>query len=245
MLQDRGLLDPGTRIAELIPGFETHDKRQITVLDVLTHRAGILLSQLVRDPGTWADRDAVLARLVEARPAYKRGTFAYMPYEFGWLLAEVVLRLDGRTMADFIAEELSELLALPGLALGLAGRDAASLAAFYEFLLAGGMTRAGRRLISEATLRQYTTCNFVGWERNSKALSAMGRGFMTGARFPTIYGWWNTARCFGHAGGLGCLAFGDHGTGLAAAIVTNGNRSFADLAKRFMPLAHGLRAACR
>jgi CubicO group peptidase (beta-lactamase class C family) len=123
--------------------------------------------------------------------------------------------------------------------------DAASLAAFYEAILAGGVTRTGKRLISEENLRQYTTRNFVGWERNSKAFSAMGRGFMTGALFPTVYGWWNTAGCFGHAGGLCSLGFGDYDTGLAAAIVTNGNRSFGDLARRFIPLAHGLRAACR
>lgn len=33
--------------------------------------------------------------------------------------------------------------------------------------------------------------------------------------------------------------------GIAAAIVTNGNRSFIDLGRRFIPLAHGLRRACR
>ena len=67
----------------------------------------------------------------------------------------------------------------------------------------------------------------------------------SGALFPTIYGWWNTRGCFGHPGGLSCLAFGDRETGIAAGIVTNGNRDFMDLARRFMPLAHGLRAACR
>lgn len=293
LLEDRGLLDPGARVADIIPGFETHGKAEITVLDVLTHRAGVLLPDLVANRRLWSDRSAVLASLVEARPAYKRGTFAYMPYEYGWILSEIVLRVDGRAIAEFLAQELSAPLDLPALALGLGGRDAASLAflywlgkdrlivggvnvaedfegrnnsleqiesmnpavslvtdaaslaALYEFLLGGGVTRAGRQLVSERTLRKYTTRNFAGWERNSKAFSAVGRGFITGALFPTVYGWWGTGGCFGHPGGLCALAFADRATGIAAGIVTNGNRDFMDLAKRFMPLARGLRAACR
>lgn len=293
MLEDRGRLDPNAPVADIIPGFEAHGKGTITVLDVLTHRAGILLPDLVASPELWGDRDAVLRELIEAAPAFKRGTFAYMPYEYGWILSEVVSRVDGRALADFVTEELSEPLGLPDLRFGLAGRaldslawsywfgkkkflvggidvapdfesrnnsaaqldslnpavslvtDAATLTAFYEFLLAGGITRAGRRLISESTLRRYTTRNFVGWERTGNAMSAVGRGFIVGARFTTIYGWWNTEGCFGHPGGLSCLAFGDQRTGLATAMLTNGNRSFFDLAKRFVPLASGLRRACR
>jgi CubicO group peptidase (beta-lactamase class C family) len=122
--------------------------------------------------------------------------------------------------------------------------NAASLAAFYEFLVNNGVTRTGERLIMEETLRKYTTRNYAGWERNSKAISVVGRGFIVGALLPTIFGWWGTGECFGHPGGFSSLAFGDRATGIAAAIVTNGNRGFMDLAKRFIPLAHGLRKAC-
>jgi CubicO group peptidase (beta-lactamase class C family) len=293
MLEDRGQLDPRAPVAAIIPGFEAHGKGEITVLDVLTHRAGIFLPDLVARPELWRDRHAVLRKLTEATPAFRRGTFAYMPYEYGWILSEVVSRIDGRLLADFVTAELAEPLGLPDLRFGLAGRapdalawsywlgkkkllvggidvaadfesrnnsaaqleslnpavslvtDAASLAAFYEFLVAGGVTRTGRRLISESTLRRYTARNFAGWDRSSNALSAVGRGFIVGAWFTTIFGWWNTGGCFGHPGGLSCLAFGDYRTNLAAAILTNGNRGFFDLAKRCVPLAAGLRRACR
>ncbi len=292
LLEDRGLIDVSAPVASIIPGFEAHGKGEITVLDVLTHRAGILLPDLVESRHLWEDGRAVLNNLIEAKPSYRRGTLAYMAYEYGWILSEVVLRIDGRALADFVVEELSEPLGLPDLKYGLGGRDigslafsywlgkeklvvsginvaedfegrnnsatqfdslnpavsmvtdAASLAAFYEFLLAGGVTRTGKRLISEKTLEKYTTPNFVGWERSSKAFSSIGRGFITGAFFPTVYGYWATGGCFGHPGGLSSLAFGDRETGLAAAIVTNGNRSFGDVARRFMPLAQGLRKAC-
>lgn len=292
LLEDRGELEANAPVANFLPGFERQGKGEITLLDVLTHRAGILLPDLVQRPKEWSDRESVVRHLVEAEPKYERGTFAYMPYEFGWILSEVVLRVTGSQLAKFAAQELFGPMGLHDLSFGLGGReigdlafsywlggasmeisgievaadfeernnsydqfdslnpavslvsDAASLAAFYEFLVEGGVTHGGKRLVSEATLRTYTTRNYVGWERNSKAFSSVGRGFILGANFPTIYGWRGTTGCFGHPGGLAVLAFGDHETGVAAAIVTNGNRSFVDLAKRFMPLAAGIRRAC-
>ena len=72
---------------------------------------------------------------------------------------------------------------------------------------------------------------------------ALGRGFVVGTWLPSSFGWWNTGRCFGHAGGFASLAFGDYSTGLAAAIVTNANRGMSDMLRRVVPLAHHLRQA--
>jgi len=123
--------------------------------------------------------------------------------------------------------------------------DAASLAAFYEFLVHGGVTRSGERLISEEVLRKYTTKNVSGLDKSSGFFSSLGRGFMVGSTFVSSFGWWNTKPCFGHLGGFSSLAFGDHERKLAAAIVTNGNRDFFDVIKRFLPLCAKLRKACR
>jgi CubicO group peptidase (beta-lactamase class C family) len=230
-----------------------------------------------------------LQALVAAVPVYQRGTIAYAAYEYGWLLSEIVQRVDGRSLSGFLRDDISHPLGLPALQFGLAGRkmdelayqywlgkekvivsgvnvaegfearnnsieqinslnpavsmvsDAASLAAFYEFLLQGGVDHTGRRIISEATIRKYTSRNVSGIDRSSRLWSNLGRGFMVGSGFVSIYGWWGTKSCFGHAGGFSSLAFGDFETSIAAAIVTNGNRNFYDLAKRFIPLAHNLR----
>jgi hypothetical protein len=85
----------------------------------------------------------------------------------------------------------------------------------------------------------------MGWDRSSNIVGSFGRGFMLGTLYPSIYGWRTTRSCFGHAGGFSSLAFGDYDTGISAAIVTNGNRSFLDLGRRFLPLTNGLRKACR
>jgi len=291
LLEERGQLDVRAPIAELFPEFGRQGKERITTLDVLTHRSGLLMPDFVAQPALWGDRAAVQQALVETIPTYPRGTLAYHPHEYGWLLSEVVIRVDGRTLPDVLADEFADPLGLPALRFGLAGRepasvaftywlgksqviiagtdvaatfeeqnapsildaqnpatslvcDAASLAAFYEFLLDGGRTPAGRQLLTAETIRRYTTRQLLGWDRTMHTPVALGRGFFVGTLLPSLFGWWNSGRCFGHAGGFSCLAFGDYDSGLAAAIVTNGNKGTLDIMRRLMPLAHRLRRAC-
>ena len=290
LLEDRGMLDIDAPIARIFPEFGKHGKGQITTLDVLTHRSGILMPDLVSKPHLWADREAVQTALINTVPKYPRGTLAYHPYEYGWVLNEVMLRVDGRSLPDFFVYEFAVPLQLPALRYGLAGRnpesvaftywlggekaniaginvaegfesqnsviflearnpatslvcDAASLAAFYEFLVNGGRTPAGQLLISEKTLKKYTTLQVSSWDRSLQTFTSLGRGFVVGSIFLSTFGWWNTGQCFGHAGGFSSLAFGDYRTGISAAIITNGNRSMSDFMKRFIPLANGLRNA--
>ena len=292
LLEDRGMLDVNAPIARIFPEFGKHGKEQITTLDVLTHRSGILMPDFVKKRHLWADREAVQTALIETVPSYPRGTLAYHPYEYGWILNEIMLRVDGRSLPDFFADELAVPLQLPALRYGLAGRaitsvaftywlggntvnvaginvaedfetqnsetffesrnpavslicDAASLAAFYEFLVNGGRTPDGQQLISENTLKKYTTVQVSAWDRSLRTPLSIGRGFVMGSLFPSSFGWWNTGQCFGHAGGFSSLAFGDYHTGISVAILTNGNRNMNDFLKRFIPLAHGLRNACR
>ncbi len=291
MLEDRGVLDVKAPIAHVFPEFARHGKEQITTLDVLTHRSGILMPDFVKNTPLHGDIEAIREAIIEALPSYPRGTLAYHPHEYGWILNEIVLRVDGRSLPDFFREEIAAPLQLPALQFGLAGRDintlafsywlgkqsflvadvnvaedfewqnseqffnarnpatslvsdAASLAAFYDFLLSGGKTPAGKQLISEMAIQKYTSRHVLSWDRSLKTVIAMGRGFVVGTRFPSSFGWWSTNRCFGHPGGFSCLAFGEYCKNISVAIVTNGNRGTIDFAKRFLPLADGLRKAC-
>jgi CubicO group peptidase (beta-lactamase class C family) len=292
MLEERGVLDVSAPVEDIFPEFSRHGKERITTLDVLTHRSGVLMPGFVKNMQRWGDREATQKALIETVPSYVRGTLAYHPHEYGWILSEIVLRVDGRSLPDFFAEEIAIPLGLPALRFGLAGRDvnslafsywlgrekvivaglnvaesfeeqnteqffnarnpatslvsdAASLAAFYDFLLSGGKTLSGEQLISESTIRLYTSRHVLSWDRSLRIPLAVGRGFIMGTRLPSSFGWWNTNKCFGHAGGFSSLAFGDYDTNISVAIVTNGNRSTMDLARRMLPLADRLRKACK
>lgn len=292
MLEDRGKLDINAPISEVFPEFGCNGKEAITTLDVLTHRSGILMPHLANRLELWNDRGAMETEVAGVIPTYPRGTLAYGPGEFGWILSEVVQRVDGRSLTEYFTEEIATPLRLSSLRFGIAGRDldslahqywlgkdkvmvagfnaaykfeemtnaklffdslnpaftlvtdAASLAAFYDFILNGGVTASGERLVSEQVLRQYTKRQVFGLDKSLKTFLAVGRGFLLGTLTPSFYGWWNTKQCFGHAGVFSCLAFGDYRTNLSVAIFTNGNRGIGDFLKRFLPLAHGIRKAC-
>jgi len=303
LLEERSLLNVHDPVAKFIPEFERHNKSNITILDVLTHRAGIVVPSLYSEH-KHAAHELVLNLLIDAKPTLKYGTFSYMAMEYGIILCEIVRRITGKSLADFFDEEFAVPLNLPALKFGLAGRpieslayaywlgtknvsyslgkekvivpsakvadiyengsnpdesfksvnpafslitDAASLAAFYEFLVRNGVTNTGTKLLSEKTIHEYTQCAISGWNKSLKTYTSMGRGFILGSTLPSLYGcygWWNTKQCFGHAGSFSSIAFGDHQTKLSVAILTNGNKGMFNLAKRFISINHQLRKAC-
>jgi len=289
LLQQRRMIDLNAPVAHYLPEFGQADKAAITVDDVLTHRAGVVIPELWDEVMAGRDEEALWARICNTVPRYPLGTFAYMPGEYGWILARLVQCLDGRSLASFFAQELVAPLGLSEMHYGLAERspeevamhrwlgkpvemvaganaadyfeeaqtslrlfesmnpaicmvsNAASLAAFYEFLVGGGVTRDGKRLLDEVLLHSYTGKVVAGWNKSLSTYLAIGRGFMVGSLLPSSFGWWNSGRCFGHAGVFSVLAFADAATGISAAVVTDGNRSIKDFMGRFIPLAQAIR----
>ena len=110
VLEDRALLDVERPVSHYVPQFGREGKGDITVLDVLTHRSGVLVPRLWHSPETWPDWDRVQEEIWNAPPRYRRGTLAYHPWEFGWVLVEVVRRVAGEPLPEFLEEVLPEQL---------------------------------------------------------------------------------------------------------------------------------------
>lgn len=128
LLEDRGLVDVDAPVARYFPAFAARGKGDITVLDMLTHRSGLLLESLVGRPELWMDWDGLVGAIADARPEHRRGTLAYEAYAFGWVLAEVVRRVTGRPLPEFLADEL------PGELTGLRFLDPTGPAARNEWV---------------------------------------------------------------------------------------------------------------
>jgi CubicO group peptidase (beta-lactamase class C family) len=73
VLEDRGLLEVAAPVATVWPAFAAGGKGDITLLDVLTHRSGLVLEDLVRDRERWRDwADRVLRHAPPRRSARLR-----------------------------------------------------------------------------------------------------------------------------------------------------------------------------
>lgn len=102
LLEQRGLVDVDRPVAELWPEFAAAGKGDITLLDILLHRSGLLTPELDSRPELWEDWDALVTELTRTPPYFARGTQAYNPLAFGWILAEVVRRVAGAPLPDFV-----------------------------------------------------------------------------------------------------------------------------------------------
>ncbi|MGV0719462.1 serine hydrolase domain-containing protein [Mycolicibacterium elephantis] len=123
-LADRGLLDYDEPVATYWPAFAANNKGDITVRDVLRHRAGLshLPGGLTRDE--LLDHEVMEAKMAAAAPDYLRGRPAYHALTYGWLLSGLARSVTGHGMRELIREEVARPLNTDGLHLGRPPADA-------------------------------------------------------------------------------------------------------------------------
>ncbi len=102
VLEDRGLVDVHRPVSHYVPEFGREGKSEISVLDVLTHRSGVIVPRLWDAHSMWPDWERVQETIWSSPPRFRRGTLAYHPYEFGWILGEVVRRVAGQPLDHFL-----------------------------------------------------------------------------------------------------------------------------------------------
>ncbi|MCA9529525.1 MAG: beta-lactamase family protein [Myxococcales bacterium] len=110
LLQERGKLHVDEPVATFIPEFAKHRKHRITVRDVLTHRSGIPAVPVeVLDLDLLARWDDIIALTCDLEPVLRAGgETAYHALTGGFILGEIVRRVDGRDVRRFLGEEVSQ-----------------------------------------------------------------------------------------------------------------------------------------
>jgi CubicO group peptidase (beta-lactamase class C family) len=113
LLIERGLLDPDAPVAQYWPEFAANGKADIPVRWVLSHRAGLAVIDAdvgLADALSWTP---VVDALAAQAPNWEPGTaHGYHLRSFGWLVGELVRRIDGRTIGAFFADEVAAPLGL-------------------------------------------------------------------------------------------------------------------------------------
>jgi len=108
-LVDRGLLDVDAPVAKYWPEFAQEGKDGITVRMVLTHQAGLIFPTKRVPADKRLDWETMTTALAGSAPNWAPGTRSeYHGGTFGFLVGEIVRRIDGRPLDVFFREEVAE-----------------------------------------------------------------------------------------------------------------------------------------
>lgn len=109
-LVDEGRLDLDAPVARYWPEFAQAGKDRIPVRDLLSHRSGVAaFPRGVRAGEHDLDWKTLCASLAEQAPLWEPGSrHGYHAVTFGYLVGEVVRRVDGRSLGRYFREEIAE-----------------------------------------------------------------------------------------------------------------------------------------
>lgn len=127
LLQERGI-GIERKVAEIWPQFGQAGKNEITFAQLLSHQAGLCA---LDQPVELNDYTSVINALEEQRPLWPPGTaHGYHARTFGFLIEELVRRIDSRTVGAYWRNVFAEPLSLD-IWIGLPARENPRVASIY------------------------------------------------------------------------------------------------------------------
>ena len=129
-LVGRGAIDLDSPIASVWPEFAANDKGTVTLRHVLAHAAGLPAVRRRLEPGAMLSASTMRDALAGETPWWPPGTaHGYHVNTFGFLVGAVVERVTGRTVGDYLRDEVTGPLGAD-FVVGLRGVDLDRVAAF-------------------------------------------------------------------------------------------------------------------
>lgn len=116
-LADRGLIDYDAPVSHYWREFGANGKADITVRDVMRHRAGLSHLRGIRKREL-LDHRHMEARIAAAPPGRHFGKSAYHALTYGWLLSGLARSVTGRGMRELMRTEVAAPLGTDGVHLG-------------------------------------------------------------------------------------------------------------------------------
>ncbi|MEV0258705.1 serine hydrolase domain-containing protein [Streptomyces sp. NPDC050732] len=129
LLHQRGQLDLDAPVGSYWPEFKARGKERVLVRHVLAHRAGVPALDRPLTPAEALDPDLAAAVVAAQAPFWEPGEdHGYHAQTYSWLTGELVRRVTGRPVGEWIADEIARPLGadlwvgLPEAEVGRAGR---------------------------------------------------------------------------------------------------------------------------
>ncbi|MFD6290943.1 serine hydrolase domain-containing protein [Streptomyces sp. NPDC060205] len=108
LLHQRGLLDLDAPVGEYWPGFKAAGKERVLVRHVLSHRAGLPVLDHPLTPEESLDPLRGAEAVARQAPVWEPGTdHGYHALTYGWLAGELLRRVTGDGIGDWIAREIA------------------------------------------------------------------------------------------------------------------------------------------
>lgn len=108
LLHQRGELDLDAPVGTYWPQYKAAGKERTLVRHLLAHRAGVPVLDRPLTPAEAADPDLGAAAVAAQAPAWEPGTdHGYHAQTYSWLTGELVRRITGRTIGEWIADEIA------------------------------------------------------------------------------------------------------------------------------------------
>ncbi|SER88752.1 serine hydrolase domain-containing protein [Salisediminibacterium halotolerans] len=114
-LYSEGRIDLAEKVASYWPAFSQNGKETITVRELITHQAGLVLLEDKLSVEDLYHPETVAKELERAKPLWKPGRYqGYHASTIGLFMSELVRRTDpkGRRLGQYFREEIAEPLAL-------------------------------------------------------------------------------------------------------------------------------------
>lgn len=113
LLQQRGTLDLDAPVGTYWPEFKRNGKDRVLVRHLLTHRAGLPVLDTPLTPEQALDGESGPAAVAAQAPSWAPGSaHGYHALTFGWLLGELVQRVTGESLGQWLAREVAGPLGL-------------------------------------------------------------------------------------------------------------------------------------
>ncbi|UFQ20215.1 MULTISPECIES: serine hydrolase domain-containing protein [Streptomyces] len=153
LLHQRGELDLDAPVGAYWPEFKAHGKDGVLVRHVLAHRAGVPALDRPLTPAEALDPDLAAAVVAAQAPFWEPGTgHGYHAQTYSWLTGELVRRVTGRAVGEWIDAEIARPYGL-GLWVGLPEAEAARVGRIGRIeppAAPGGLRTRPKRNVAQA-----------------------------------------------------------------------------------------------
>ena len=130
---DRHKLSYDMPIVEVWPEFGAHGKEKATLRHAMAHQTGVPQTPVGYTPEWMTDWDRMCKGIADLEPMFPIGErTAYHSLNYGYIVGEILRRVDGRPIAQFLQEEICQPLGINGAYFGVPASEMSRVAVLTD-----------------------------------------------------------------------------------------------------------------